>query len=342
MVATNKRSNEGGVERRMLAAFAAALPQAVRVEVLAFKNQSLVVRLGRQRLVLRWVGRAGVREVHDVLGLRDRPDVIVGSELSFAARAVAGETGLGWVDETGSAEVIAGNIVVSKLSRPDRMSVVRPNKWTPSVIGVAEAILSGTTPTVAAAAEATGHSLSSTAHALATLADMGMLQSEARRGPRSGRKVVDADRLLEEYAQAAAAAQASVSLRCGVVWRDPLGTLKRIGKSWDRAGLGWALTGAIAAAVLAPYLSEIGGGEVYVQAAHGPELLEMASLAGIEPMEGGRLVLRPFPTLASWHLAAETDGLRMAPWPRVYADLRLTGVRGEEAAEHLREVIGGR
>ncbi|MGD0836257.1 MAG: hypothetical protein ABSB49_06400, partial [Polyangia bacterium] len=29
-------------------------------------------------------------------------------------------------------------------------------------------------------------------------------------------------------------------------------------------------------------------------------------------------------------------------WPRVYADLRHTGVRGEEAAEHLREIVRGR
>lgn len=29
------------------------------------------------------------------------------------------------------------------------------------------------------------------------------------------------------------------------------------------------------------------------------------------------------------------------PWPRVYVDLPAEGVRGEEAAEHLREVMHG-
>lgn len=31
------------------------------------------------------------------------------------------------------------------------------------------------------------------------------------------------------------------------------------------------------------------------------------------------------------------DGFRSVLWPRAYADLRISGVRGEDAAEHLRE-----
>lgn len=48
---------------------------------------------GDARLALRWVSAAGMHEVQDVLGLRDRPDVIVGSELSLAARTAAGAAG---------------------------------------------------------------------------------------------------------------------------------------------------------------------------------------------------------------------------------------------------------
>lgn len=39
-------------------------------------------------------------------------------------------------------------------------------------------------------------------------------------------------------------------------------------------------------------------------------------------------------------LSTPVGDLRVAPWPRVYADLRVSGVRGEEAAEHLFEVSG--
>jgi hypothetical protein len=31
--------------------------------------------------------------------------------------------------------------------------------------------------------------------------------------------------------------------------------------------------------------------------------------------------------------------IRVVPWPRAYADLRVAGVRGEEAAEQMRELV---
>ena len=40
-------------------------------------------------------------------------------------------------------------------------------------------------------------------------------------------------------------------------------------------------------------------------------------------------------------MASKKEGIHVAPWPRVYADLRLVGVRGEEAAEHLRDRMRG-
>lgn len=331
----------GRVERRMLAALRAVLPASVPVDLSETSSSSdAAVRIGRHRFSVRWVGRAGLREVRDTLRLADRPDVIVGSQLSLAARAAAGEAALGWVDETGAAEIVAGNLLVSRSGQPQG-GTIRPAGWTPSVIGVAEAILCGTPATVAATAEATGHSISSTAHALKTLVEMGLLETETPRGPRSGRHVVDANRLLDDYS-AAARQRPKAELRCGVVWRDPVASVSQIGRRWDRAGMRWAATGTIGAAALAPYLTEVTTGEVYIEATGRPELLEAAQAAGIEPMDGGRLLLRPFPTAASRELATETEGLRVAPWPRVYADLRQIGVRGEEAAEHLREVVDGR
>jgi hypothetical protein len=93
--------------------------------------------------------------------------------------------------------------------------------------------------------------------------------------------------------------------------------------------------------VLAPYLTLFSTAAVYVDADSVLGLEAAAQAAGLRPIEGGRVTLRPFPTVTTRRLAGEEGGLRVAPWPRVYADLRETGVRGEEAAEHLREVMRG-
>jgi hypothetical protein len=71
-------------------------------------------------------------------------------------------------------------------------------------------------------------------------------------------------------------------------------------------------------------------------------LESVAGKAGLRPIEGGRLTLKPFPTASVRALAKKVDGLKTAPWPRVYVDLLNEGVRGEEAAEHLLEVVRAR
>jgi hypothetical protein len=321
-----------------MAALRAVLPPSASLKATKVDDKTAIVRVGTSRLTARWVGRGGLREVRDVIGISPRPDLIVGSSLSLAARAEASRHGIGWVDESGAAEIVTKNIVVARSGEmPHRATT--PDRWTSVVAGVAEALLCGVTATTAATADETGYSNSSTATALSVLTDFGLLEASAGRGPNSGRRVRDRDQLLKEYAEAAPLLRPKVELRCGVLWREPFVLLEELGERWDDAGVQWAATGAMGAAVLAPHLTDVGEGEIYVDAVSQPELRNVAASVGIEPMVGGRLVLRPFPTLASRRLATEEDGIRLAPWPRVYADLRQIGVRGEDAAEHLRETM---
>ena len=81
--------------------------------------------------------------------------------------------------------------------------------------------------------------------------------------------------------------------------------------------------------------------EIYVGRRHLSGLRQAAAAANLAEMAGGRLVLRPFPTPAEAALSTELrPGFWSVPWPRVYADLRATGVRGEDAAEYLRDELG--
>jgi hypothetical protein len=111
---------------------------------------------------------------------------------------------------------------------------------------------------------------------------------------------------------------------------------------WEAEQVDVGVTGAIAAQTLAPYLTSVTVAEVYVAVDTVAGLEALAASAGLKPVDGGRLVLRPFPTVSVNRLATSVEGLRVAPWPRVYVDLLHAGVRGEDAAEHLKEVIGER
>ena len=111
--------------------------------------------------------------------------------------------GLGWVDETGGAELhFVRDDALIDVSRPglDGPRSRPALQWTVAVLGAAEALLThpDQTVTVSSTREHTGYSVEATTRALRFLEDRGHLESTARRGPQSARRVVNLDRLLEE------------------------------------------------------------------------------------------------------------------------------------------------
>lgn len=110
--------------------------------------------------------------------------------------------------------------------------------------------------------EATGLSTGSCTNALRTLTDLGLLTATARRGRGSARQISDPDRLLDEYAVAAAAMLPAIALTVGVTWRNPVAGLSETGKRWEKVGVVWAATGNVAASVLAPYLTTVSVSEI--------------------------------------------------------------------------------
>src|SRR5690606_578014 len=124
-----------------------------------------------------------------------RPLIVVGRRISRGAREAFSQAGIGWADETGAAEIVFDQLIISKSGRPNE-TPEKPAKWTPAVLSVAEALLSGTTATVHATAAATGLSLTACTNALQTLTEFQLLTRSARRGPRSARHLADRLRLL--------------------------------------------------------------------------------------------------------------------------------------------------
>lgn len=333
-----KQNHEGRAE----AALRAVLPRSVVIVATTRQDAAADLVVGGLAIEARWVGEGRLADVRSILAEANRHPglVVVARRMSPGAREALSAAAIGWVDEGGAAEIALGSLIVSRTGRAEGPPK-KVDRWTPSVVAVAEALLCGTRATVKTTTEATGLSTGSCIAALRTLTTLGLLRADVSRGPASARTIIDRQALLQAYATAAEAQAPTLALRAGVTWRDTVTGVIELGKRWEAAQLAWAATGTVAAAVLAPHLTSVNAAELFVDASTPAALEAACALAGLRPMEGGRLLLRPFPTMATRQLAREVEGLRVAPWPRVYADLQHVGVRGEEAAEHLREVMHG-
>lgn len=313
------------------------MPPGTPVRTVRSEGRDTSVSLAGHRLRLRWLPVGWPRQLAEALRSKPRPDIVAARLLSPGARALAEQEGVGWVDETGAAEISSGTIVISRTGAP-ALPLASSVGWRPTTLAVCEVILTGCPASVSAVVPATRLATSGVATALKFLRDQGFLASDADRGPQSRRYVTDWGGLMDAYAAAAERFRSPVAIRVGVVWRDPLAGVAELGRRLDKESIGWAVTSALSASVWAPVLTEITPMEVYVTGKTPGDLRKAASAAGLRDIEGGRLMLRPFPTPAGAQVTTElVPGLRSVLWPRAYADLRTAGVRGEDAAESLRE-----
>lgn len=319
----------------------AVLPPAAKIEAKPAR-ESADLKVNGQSIEVKWIGTGHLADVRAALkGSHNSNVVFVGRRLSPGARKELSEAGISWVDETGASEMSIGTILISRTGMPEEKSHDLKH-WTPAVIAVAEALLCGTKGTQAAMERATGLSGGSCANALRFLTDEKFLSAAAKRGPASARRIADGRRLLDAYAEEANAQQTDIALSIGVTWQDIVKGLTELGRRFDSESLVYAVTGGAAAAVLAPYLTVVSQATVYVNANSAAELNSIAERVNLRPIDGGRLTLKPFPSRAVQRMATEvSSGMRVAPWPRVYADLLGEGVRGEDAAEHLYGLVNG-
>jgi hypothetical protein len=329
------------ISERILNALRAVFPPWSELKLISAEGHVADVRVAGRRLRVQWVSAGIPSEIRALADQKAQPDVVVARRMSPGAQQALAQLRVGWVDELGAAEIAVGTIIVSRTGqRPSPSN--KGERWTPAVLSVAEALLCGVEPTVAATHRATGLSGGACGNALRLLADRGLLVAAASRGPASGRRIEDKRHLLDAYASEAAESPVTLALVVGVIWRDPVRGLIELGHRWNEQGIDWAATGPTAAAVMAPLLTTVSSARVYVEADSFSGLEALALRSNLRPIEGGRLTLAPFPTASTRSLARTVKDMRVAPWPRVYVDLRATGVRGEEAAEHLLEVSDGR
>ena len=332
-------SNAGGYERAKRA-LRAVFPPAVEI-VKPKAKEYFDLKVGGHPIDCKWIGEGHLGDVRKFLKNQKKGDIIlVARQMSPGARAKLLEAGVNWVDETGAAEIAIGTIIISKTVKLNKKNQTIKS-WTPSVIAVSEALLCGTRGTQSATQAVTGLSSGSCASALQFLTKQKLLTSKAKRGPASAREIVDRREFLDKYAGAVNAKPSGIELQVGVTWQDILDGIGELGARFNKIGTEWAVTGVAAAAVEAPYLSTLSQATVYVDARSMAELEALTSAVGLRPIQAGRLTMRPFPAVSVQRLSKPHGVFRIAPWPRVFADLLNEGVRGEEAAEHYYEVVNG-
>lgn len=328
---------------RAVSALEAVLHTALRTHSTEDAKRDLIVTLGDKDLRVRWLTVGWPQQVEAALHDKPRPDVIVAPRMSPGARAVTKKAGVGWVDESGAADIVirdsSGTTIIVETTGKPPVPLDSRIGWKRATLAVCEAILSGrATPTANSVIEVSGISMGSAVAALKFLEKDGHLVSSAARGPSAARRVAHRDEFLDAYATAAERLRSPISIRAGVLWRDPVAGAIQTGQLLQSAGIDWAATSALSASILAPVQTEVAPLEIYVAGKTWSDVRRAALAAGLQEMDGGRLVMRPFPTPAGAKLTETiADGFRSVLWPRVYADLRISGVRGEDAAEHLRE-----
>jgi len=345
-------ANAGRLQDRVRDATRAVLPPGPRVVVtrraqrgVATFNINVRTAAASHEFCGGWAGDGWPVDVERLLELAPAVDVVYAKSLSEGARSWLSNHRVGWVDEARRANISlpSGLIVVREPPEPEA-HVAQSDRWTTAMLAAVEAILAGAPPTVQAVEAAAGISRGASANALSRLEMRGLLARPAPklRGRGVTRHVVNLDALVDDYAEAAAVFRAKQKVvRLHRLWADPLEVLEsEMGPALSSSGATWAVTGAAASVVLAPYLGEVTLLELYVDRELFAAPNRIADLLGARVVEKGhRIEVRELPTSMSAR-GPEAGGVHVALPARVYADLIVRGGRSAEAAHHLREVVG--
>jgi hypothetical protein len=298
-----------------------------------------------------------LRQLADLKLPKDLVPVIAARTLSSGSIERLDKAGLSWVDETGRTRIAAppGLLLVRDVGTapPARTPDLR---WSPSLGAVAEFLLmvtaddprgrsaSGSHATLAPAhqkiAETTQVSAPQVSKVLGRFDEQGWTTKRGtERGPGASRVIVDPAGLLGSWA-AWHVTRLTSPIRAHAVFQDP----RQFATDKLAPALSpgtWCVTGWLAADLLAPFTTSVPTITCYVN----PNVIDTGlpaafAHAGLRPVESGsRVDFRPAePHLLVMAEPNATLHLPIASPVRVYADLLALGARGEDAANHLREV----
>jgi hypothetical protein len=302
------------------------------------------------RLQTIWVGRGWPADL-DVLGGISNPwprDLIVTArELSPGALERLAALDANYADESGRVRIEGpdGLLIHLEPRSPPRRKGKDRFRWSRSSEQIAEYLLASRPDILKAdeLAEKTGWSHAQTSSVLQRFDHQGWTQKTgATRGRYAVRRLADSAALLDVWAAHLASTERTQILAHRAL-REPMTFLRNeLGPALAQA-MPWAASGWAGLEAAAPFVTAVPVLQVYVPGAAIADgrLRDVMKKIGLREVdEGARVEFWEASDLAL-KLAEERRSLPVVSSPRLYADLRSLGGRGEEAAAHVREELLG-
>ncbi len=295
---------------------------------------------GRARVAVEIKQRANAATawqlVHEAVNRPDTPLLLVAEETTAEARAILEEHGIAVVDGLGNAHIeLPGLLFHLEGHRRQRQS--RPTRLTGKAGLVAQALLlhEDRDWQVQDLAEEAAISLGLAHRVLARLEAEGVITAEGK-GRNRVRRVTNPTALLDLWAEENV--ERPTRTIGHLLAQTPRQLIKEVGANLGRGGVDYALTGAAAAALVAPLITAVPVVDVWVTATAAPG--ELHEAARTEPVQDGQNVVflqaKDDTPLA---FREQVENLWVANRMRLYADLRRDPRRGREQADHLREEV---
>lgn len=311
------------------------------------------------KILPRWAGQGFPRDLDLAMAnLPSRPDgqiVLTAVAFSAGSRTKLRELGFSWADETGRAQLeVDPGLYVTRDTQAIkiRQRGLPDDKWNLSIGAVAETILASAIDAGWSPANSDEHVLhridplsamasvspSQTVAALQMFDRAGYtIKSGAERGPSARRILADPGGLLSAWG-GWRQTQHSRAQGMHVLWDD----IREFINGPLAHALGdqhWAITGWLAADVIAPYAARVSSFSVYIDPmTFDRGLSDLVEQIGLRPVETGARItfLRAEPHVLNQSRTVE--GMPCVSVIRLYGDLIRLGARGDDAASHLREI----
>lgn len=176
------------------------------------------------------------------------------------------------------------------------------------------------------------------AHRVLTRLEKDGIVETTGKGPQRFRRVFDVTALLDLWVEESL--DRLTRRRAYLLAQSPRQVIDNIGKRLSQTNLEYALTGAAAASLIAPFVSAVPIVDLWIQET--ADIEEVFTVLGAEAVtEGHNLVLMQSKDDVALAFRQKQDGIWLPNKFRLYADLVRDPRRGAEQAAHLREELIG-